>query len=592
MSNDHSARRQRSVTGADGRAAQSPEMDRRYFLRRLGVAAAGAAVLGGAAYGIDSLVAGSSGAAGGRGGNSTGGSGRPGSSLPTSTSKPPATSTTVPPGELPALPTAEWLIEENSRPGTRQWTGVGTDYQGELEGFTDHVSATAGDEVTVFVNTAAPSLHVEIYRMGWYDGNGARLIATTQTARGLKQAAPERTSGVNLVECHWKPTITFRVEKDWPPGNYLLRLVASTGVGQWVPLTIRDDNSTAAIVMQNSVTTWQAYNLWGGYSLYYGRAPGGSQSYSDRARIVSFDRPYPYHWAAGAADWLGNELPFLMFAERHGLDLAYWTDVDLHEHPERLLRHKALVSLGHDEYWSEEMRDGALRGLAQGVNFAFLGANACYRHIRCEASPTGSARRVICYKDGTEDPLNGVDNAAVTWNWEDGPDPRPESVLIGDMYQSYGGSGPMIVADQRAWVFRGTGLTDGNHLANVIGSEFDAYVPALPGPRNLDVLCHSPTPSASGNGFADMTWFTAPGGGGVFASGTASYVAKLWDNQSSLPTSWAFRPVPGVTEPLSRITLNVLAVLGEEPASKSFPSASNWQRFYKPDSAGVARNDV
>jgi hypothetical protein len=562
-------------------------MDRRFFLRRLGVAAAGVAVIAGAGYGIDRLVEGSGGA-----GTEAGGTSGDTGQKPTTTSSAPATSTTVRPGEFPALPTAEWLVEENSRPGTRKWTGVGTNYQGELEGFTDHVSATHGDEVTLYVNTVEPRLHVEIYRMGWYGGSGARLVRTTASVKGIKQPAPGFTSGVNTVECHWKPTLTFRVENDWPPGNYLLRLVASSGQGQWVPLTIRDDHSTAAIVMQNSVTTWQAYNLWGGYSLYYGQASGGGQSYADRARVVSFDRPYPYHWAAGAADWLGNELPFLMFAERHGLDLAYWTDLDFHAHPERLLKHKALVSLGHDEYWSQEMRDGALHALASGVNFAFLGANACYRHIRCEASPAGANRRVICYKDGSEDPLNGVDNAAVTWNWEDGPDPRPESVLVGAMYQSYGGSGPMIVADHSAWVFRGTGVAAGERFANVIGSEFDAYVPVLPGPRNLDVLCHSPTSSASGKGFADVTWFTADGGGGVFASGTASYVGKLWDNEAALPTSWAFRPIAGVTEPLTRTTLNVLAVLGEEPASKSFPSAGNWEGFYKPTWAGVARNDV
>lgn len=567
-------------------AIVATHLNRRVFLQRLGIAA-GAAALGGAGYGIDSLVSSSGkGRTVGPPGGDTGGRGT------TSTTGPRSTTTTVPPGELPALPTAGWLVEENSRPGTIAWSSVGTSYQSELEGFADRASATAGDEVTLFINTASRTVSAEIYRIGWYGGAGGRHVATTPTERGIRQPAPEFTSGVNMVECHWKPSITFRVGHDWPPGNYLIRLVGE-GSAEWVPLTIRDDGSSAAIVIQNSVTTWQAYNLWGGYSLYYGQTPGSSQSYTNRARVVSFDRPYSHRWAAGVADWLGNELPFVMLAERHGLDLAYWTDVDLHEHPERLLRHKALISLGHDEYWSQEMREGALVALHSGVNFGFLGANACYRHIRFEASPTGASRRQICYKDGTEDPLYGKDNAAVTWNWNIGPDPRPESVLTGDMYQSYLGSGPMVVADPRAWVFKGTDVAKGTRFADVVGSEFDGYVPALPGPRNLDVLCHSATHSASGAGYSDMTWFTALGGGGVFASGTASYITKLWDNKGPLPaSSWALGPVAGVTEPLTQVTLNVLAVLGEEPASRSFASSGNWESFYHASYRGVASSDV
>ena len=395
-----------------------------------------------------------------------------------------------------------------------------------------------------------------------------------------------------MVECDWTPSLSFEVGDDWPPGNYVLRLVASDGTGEWVPLTIRDDTSTAAIVIQNSVTTWQAYNLWGGYSLYFGQDPGGGQSYANRSRVVSFDRPYQHHWAAGVADWLGNEFPLLMLAEKNSLDLAYWTDLDLHENPQRLSAHRCLLSLGHDEYWSANMRDGALIGLAAGANLAFLGANACYRHIRFEPSPLGVNRRQICYKDGTEDPYYGVDNSLATFDWNAGPDPRPESQLIGSMYQSFEGSGDIIVVDPAAWVYREAGLRDGAHIPKVIGSEFDGYAPALPGPSNVEVLSHTPTSSINGPGYSDMTWYTVRGGGGVFASGTASFVSKLWNNTGPLPTAYAFRPIAGVTEPLTQITLNLLAVLGDGPASRSFPSSANWESFYHSSWAGLTGGDV
>src|SRR5215217_7377189 len=100
-----------------------------------------------------------------------------------------------------------------------------------------------------------------------------------------------------------------------------------------------------------------------------------------------FDRPYAAE--QGAGDFLGNELPLVRLVESLGLDVTYWTDIDLDRHPERLLAHRALVSLGHDEYWSTRMRRGAEAGRARRVNLAFLGANAVYRHIRLRPSPPG-----------------------------------------------------------------------------------------------------------------------------------------------------------------------------------------------------------
>ena len=120
---------------------------------------------------------------------------------------------------------------------------------------------------------------------------------------------------------------------------------------------------------------------------------------------MSFDRPYPQTWAQGAADFVGNELPLLMHLESLGLDLTYWTDVDLHTRPQLLMNHKCLFSLGHDEYWSQAMRQGAAQANATGVNLAFLGANACYRQIRLEPCTNGPNRLQVCYKDAAEDPV-------------------------------------------------------------------------------------------------------------------------------------------------------------------------------------------
>ncbi len=504
-----------------------------------------------------------------------------------------ATSTTAParPKAEPAvhfdsegLPIAEWVRRENDREGTVDWLVSGTP-PGGLEGFLDRVSATAGEQLTLYMKSSGRRLSVKAYRMGWYQGHGARLVADLGSCPATEQPPPHFTPGINMVECHWKPTMRFHVGSDWPPGYYLLRVESDQGWSQWVPFVLRDDSSHAHFVVQSSVTTWQAYNLYGGYSLYFGASPGG-QSYANRSRVVSFDRPYPPGDEDGSADFFGNEYPLVALVERLGLDVTYWTDIDLHARPELCANHACLVSLGHDEYWSAPMRFGVQGAVDRGLNFAVLGANCCYRHIRLEDSPLGPYRRQICYKDPTEDPLYGKDNAAVTANWPDGPDPRPESKLIGIMYQAYGGSGDLSVVDSSHFLLRNTGLQDGSKILSSLGSEFDRYVPGPPSPTNVTLLCHSPTQSVIGPSYSDMSYYTVKGGGGVFASGTAAYVDRLWDNTGGLANRrFAPGPRPGATEYLIQITKNVLAAFAEGPADRHHPSQANWQHFYAPGSA-------
>jgi hypothetical protein len=459
------------------------------------------------------------------------------------------------------------------------------------------VSAASGDEVTLYVTSTAEYLEPKIFRLGWYQGKGGRLVADLGRRPGVVQPAPSFSPETRMVECHWQPTLRFGVGSDWPSGYYVVRIGTSKGWAQWVPFLVRDDSSKAAIVVQSSTTTWQAYNLWGGYSLYLGPTAGGGESVDERSLVASFDRPYPPGWEDGSADLFGNEYPFVALVERLGADVTYWTDVDLHERPSLLANHRLLVSLGHDEYWSSTMRFSCQDALAKGLNLAFFGANACYRHIRFEDSPTGANRRVVCYKtDYQQDPLYGVDNAEVTSDWPAGPVPRPESQLIGVEYQAFQPYGSafedLVVVDSSHWIMKGTGLANGSKIPGVNGSEFDRYSPGAPSPANVHIVCHSPITSVSGPSYSDMAYYTVAGGGGVFASGTASFVNRLWANPGPLPMPFAPGPIPGVTEPLTRITTNVLATLSSGPASAHQPSEANWTRFYAPGQGSPPPIDV
>src|SRR5437867_3496065 len=225
-----------------------------------------------------------------------------------------------------------------------------------------------------------------------------------------RQPDAGRDARTHMVEAHWRRSLVVAVGPDWPPGDYLFKLVGSDGAARYVPLTVRDDEAKAALVLLNAVTTWQAYNLWGGADLYEGPA-GRGRDFAHRSRVVSFDRPYA---GDGSGSFLGTEYPLVAFAESLGLDLAYWTDVDLHERPGWLFGQRALLSLGHDEYWSTSMRSGATVARDHGVNLAFFGANAVFRHIRFEPSLLGADRHEVNYKRATEDPLLRIDRSEVT----------------------------------------------------------------------------------------------------------------------------------------------------------------------------------
>ncbi len=475
------------------------------------------------------------------------------------------------------VPTAPWLIAENAKPGTLNWICNHVQPNHALEGFASQVSAVPGDDVALFVNTTARAVQAQVYRMGYYQGLGGRLMLQTDFVSATAQPAPV-TNSLGTVSCPWKQTMTLNITKDWLPGCYLVKLVGSGGEEQFVPLTIRNDASMASYVFQNSVTTWQAYNLWGSYSLYYGPMSGGGQSFANRARVVSFDRPYPQNWASGAADFVGNELPLLFQLERLGLDLTYWTDVDLHTRPELLMNHRCLFSLGHDEYWSQPMRQGAAQANANGVNLAFLGANACYRQIRMEPSSVGPNRLEVCYKSASEDPLTRESPGLTTVNWSQAPVNQPESTLIGSMYQSVGAKADTVVTDASSWFFEGCNLNDGHAFPQTILGEYDRFVPSSPGPRNADVLAHSPVPGQSN--WSDITYFTAPGnGGGVLASGSASFVGQL-STTGTIPSLVIPGPIPGVSDVFNRAMENLYGRFGLGPASSYGSSGGNWNAVY------------
>lgn len=473
------------------------------------------------------------------------------------------------PDHPPARPSGpDFIRQENAKPGTSDWVINGDDVAHRpIEGFADHVSGQRGDTVRLFATTSSPSFHVEAYRMGWYAGKGGRLIWRSNPVAGVQQPACPVTPGVLTVDCaNWAPSLSIRVGRDWPPGEYLFKMVTSSGGAGYVPYTVRDDSSHAAIVVINAVTTWQAYNAWGGHSLYgdeNGRA-------AERADIVSFDRPYLIGWN-GTGHFFGGTYPAVQLLESQGLDVTYTTSVDEHEHPELLRNHRLVLSMSHDEYYSTPMRSGMEAARDHGTNLMFLGANAVYRRIRFQPSPLGPDRLQVNYRVAANDPFNGKDPANVTTSWRDPPAPNPESSLLGELYQCNPVQAPLVVSDPTGWPFTGTGIRAGEQFPDVVGNEYDQVDLSFPTPPNIEVLAHSPVTCGGKPGHSDMTYYTAPSGAGVFDSGTLYLEPRLGELCAATDQSGDCQ--------LRRLVDNLVTTLMAGPAGKVHPSQNNLAKY-------------
>jgi hypothetical protein len=333
-----------------------------------------------------------------------------------------------------------------------------------------------------------------------------------------------------------------------------------------VAFVVRDDASHSDVLVVSDVTTLQAYNTWGGYSLYTATDghPGG------RANVVSFDRPMDMYWAQSGT--LGDSFNIGQLVESLGLDVSYATNIDQHQRPELMKDHKAIVTGFHDEYYTLEMRNGLEAARDSGVNIAFLGANAVYRRIRLEPSALGDARHEVNYRSASADPLDGVDPERVTTSWREGPAARPESALTGTYYECNQGGMEvdMVIADASAWMFAGTGVTSGQHWPKVVSEEYDRVTPSAPTPDSIQVLAHSPLNCRGKDSYSDMAYYTAPSGAGVFNSGTLGFEPRLGPvcpPERLTPAEWECQ--------LRQMMANIVTEFAQGPAGRTHPARNN-----------------
>lgn len=420
-------------------------------------------------------------------------------------------------------PPAPWAIQaENAKPGTTAWQITNPATNHEIEGYASRTSVNRGEDIQLYVSSIDPTYTLEIFRMGWYGGSGARSVLSPAVLNSALQPMPAPNPSNGLIECQWTNPYDLHIPDssdptDWASGVYLAKLTAgNSGKQSYIVFVVRDDNRPSDLFFQSSVTTYEAYNAWGGMSLYS----------TPRAFEVSFNRPYIRN--NGAGDFLWFEISMLRFLEREGYDVTYTTDVDTHENGDLLLLHKAFLSVGHDEYWSWKMRDHVEAARDQGVNLAFFGANTSYWQIRFLPSFVSSDpdRTIVCYKSITLDPMAASleYQHLTTTIFRDTPVSRPEESMIGTMYVYNSFIGDIVVSDASSWIFANTGLHNGDYLYGLLGNEVDqVFDQSYEGAHaNIHLVAHSPYLNMVDNKihYADMAYYRASSGSVVVSTGS------------------------------------------------------------------------
>ena len=251
-----------------------------------------------------------------------------------------------------------WVFKENKKSGLsgdlRKWRQINYSNPRGSALWIDKSSATCGDLIQVFASKYNTSRFdkgkrsIAVIRLGWYNGSGGREYWSTNKFLLKEQAAPEVVGLLRTVETKWNPTISFTIGADWTPGLYLVVTKnRKDKIEAIAPLIVRSKLHDSPLALIHSTLTWQAYNNFGGYSLYRGVGDSDEARINNRSRTVSFDRPYA---GSGGVHINRDAIALTQFSEKQGFDFDHYADTDIDTQPSLLKSYNGIFFGGHPEY--------------------------------------------------------------------------------------------------------------------------------------------------------------------------------------------------------------------------------------------------
>jgi hypothetical protein len=504
-------------------------------------------------------------------------------------------------GCSPAM--ANDIVCENSKAGTPSFVwDIGGAGDSTIQGFTTDISVSQGGTAFFKINTNAKAYTITIFRMGYYGGNGARQIATISPSVTLPQTQPacKTDSTTFLYDCgNWAVSASWSVPSNATSGIYFARIVRTdTGGVNHIVFIVRNDASHSDVLFQTADETWQAYNAYGGHSVY---GQLDTWDLPNRAYKVSYNRPFITRgFASESATWVfGAEYPMVRWLEANGYDVTYFTGIDAARSGSLILNHKIYMDTGHDEYVSGPQRTNIEAARDAGVNLAFFSGNEFFWKTRWENSIDGANtayRTMVVYKETLAfAKLDPADPPTWTGTWRDpsfsppADGGRPENAMTGTIFMVNGpGSdnpGNLSIqvpaADGKMRFWRNTPiakLASGQTTtlpAGTLGYEWDEDLDNGARPAGLfdlstatynmtaDFLLDYGATYGAGTATHHMTMHRAPSGALVFGAGTVQWSWGLDSNHDNP----FFSPTPAADPDMQQATVNLFADMGVQPAS-------------------------
>lgn len=475
-------------------------------------------------------------------------------------------------GPFAASPPAsrDAVIRENQQPGTLNWlltntrVDLKTKYRSPaIEGYCSHTSIRAGETLDIFVSTNPVSdFIVDIYRLGFYGGNGGRHLLSLGPRKGTIQPDPE--IGKNrLRECKWEKLFSLLIPEDWLSGIYVGKLTATNeGLQSYIIFIVRDDRK-ADFIFQCSDTTWQAYNRWPDHFSLYDN--GESEWFWGPEVQISFDRPYGKYCqildqplSIGSGEFFLWEFPFVYWMESLGYDVTYISNLDLHTDANSLLRAKGFISIGHDEYYSIEMFEGLKSAISKGLNVGFFSGNTCCGRVEISPATDRRPNRRFARTDffGPRDEAEIKRFPAMGLLPHKSPNAN-ELVGARSVAPITGGA-DWICALPEHWIFAGTGMTKGDGIPGLVGWEWHGDPADIAG---LEIVATGITknsaPGKEGEGLYTATIYPGPKNNFVFNASTCWWADGLSEPPGYMRPSVYATP-KGPDRRVQQITKNIL----------------------------------
>jgi hypothetical protein len=475
------------------------------------------------------------------------------------------------------------IAVENRAPGTTSWRLpgpadlIGGAAHGPVEGYVAAQAIVSGQTQRVYVSApGARTVRLRVYRMGWYGGSGGRLVLQSRPLPAIRQPPCFHRFATGLTECRWHATLSFPIPAALPSGVYIVKLDASSGAQRDCLFVVRSARP-APLLVEIPTASYEAYNAWGGDSLYPGGADRVGVTGTDQGVEVSYDRPYDSQ--TGAGQFFIREVAMVRFLERYGYSVSYTTIESIDRDPAQVEGARGLIDVGHSEYWSQRDERAFAAARERGTSLVFVSSDTMAWRVRFAPATSASSQAgepdhtIVAYKETVRrDP----DRAQPTGLFPLGGAPLVGSAYNGCITPRVAQPGPPVYryytwtpapALRPAWLFAGTGITASTRIPGIVGYELDQRTPATPSGALLvgtgaGVPClGEDEPSPVHGTLGETTLYTARSGALVFATGTLGWLYALSPVPQASPDA-PLAPDPRVVAMTRNLLARVLSGSG------------------------------